>query len=178
MRSKILVVVLVLFLSLIFVSSGLTALYIINDLEGKNVCITNMSLEISKYQELGYELILVPPSNLKLTFLPSLEEGEIKGTETQGSVIETQGSVKVLDWTSYLDGNYYYVEGILKNVSKAKVEYVQVKVIAYDSSKKLVTLKERYVNPYDLAPGQEATFKVMVKHNSRIDTFGLRVDWK
>jgi len=168
MKNRILLLVLVVFLSLVFVSSGFANLYIINDLEGKNVCITNINALIAEYRELGYTLILVKYSNLKL------KASGAKETE----ITQTGADIQIVDWTSYLDGNYYYVEGILKNVSKVKVEYVQVKVIAYDSSKKLVTLKESYANPYDLAPGQEATFKVMVKHNSRIDTFGLRVDWK
>ncbi|GAH96513.1 unnamed protein product, partial [marine sediment metagenome] len=57
-----------------------------------------------------------------------------------------------LDWVSRLDGNYYYIEGILKNVGKSKVKYIQVKAIAYDSNKKLVTLKRGYSNPADLDP--------------------------
>ncbi|MBA7519195.1 hypothetical protein ES705_11270 [subsurface metagenome] len=183
MKNKILVVVLVLFFCSVFVSSGLADLYIINDKEGKNVCITNINTEISKYQALGYELILIPPSNLKLTFLPTLKEGEIMQTGAaeakETEIMQSPGEkIKIVDWTNYIDGNYYYVEGILKNVSKVKVKYAQVIVIAYDSAKKLVTLKESYANPYDLAPGQEATFRVMIKYNSRIEGFGLRVNWK
>jgi len=168
MKNKILLLVLVLFLSLIFVSSGFANLYIINDKEGKNVCITNIDSIISKYRELGYTLILVKYSNLKL------KVSEAKETE----IIQTGADIQIVDWTSYLDGNYYYIEGILKNISSNSLKYVQVKTIAYDSAKKLVTLKESYANPYDLAPGQEATFKIMVKYNSRIKNFELKVNWQ
>ena len=178
MRNKILVVVLVLFLSSVFAISGLADLYIINDKEGKNVCITNITLEISKYQALGYELILVPPSNLKLTFLPSLE-GEIEGTEIkQDTGAEIQEDIRIVDWVSRLDGNYYYVEGILKNVGKSRIEYIQVKAIAYDKNKKLVTLKRVYSNPADLDPGKEADFKIMIKYIAEIKNFELKLDWK
>ena len=70
------------------------------------------------------------------------------------------------------------MEGILKNVGKDEVEYIQIKAITYDKSKKLVTLKESYSNPADLRPGQEATFKIMVKYNSRIENFELRLNRK
>lgn len=180
MKSKFLVVVLVLFLSSIFTISGLADLYIINDKEGKNVCITNLDILISKYQALGYELILIPPSNLKLTFLPALKEGEIKGTETlqDTGVQDTGTDIQIVDWTNYVEGNYYYVEGLLRNTGRDEVEYIQITAVAYDKSKKLVTLKRSYANPPDLKPGQEATFKVMIKYSSRIADFELRVSWK
>jgi len=180
MKSKILLLVLVLFLSSIFAISGLTALYIVNDLEGKNVCITNLDILISKYQALGYELILIPPSNLKLTFLPALKEGEKEGTEIvqDTGVQDTGANIQIVDWTNYVDGNYYYIEGLLKNTGRDEVKYIQITVVAYDESKKLVTLKRTYANPADLKPGQEAVFKTMIKYSSRIEDFQLRVNWK
>lgn len=179
MKNRILLAILVLFFSLIFCSSVFADLYIINDKEGKNVCITNINTLISKYRELGYELILVPASNLLLTFLPTLKEGEIKETEIkQDPEVDIQGDIKIIDWVSRIDGNYYYIEGILKNVGKSKVEYIQVKAIAYDSNKKLVTLKRGYSNPADLDPGKEADFKIMIKYNAKIKNFELKLDWK
>ena len=168
MRSKILSLVLILFLSLIFCSSGFADLYIINDKEGKNVCITNISTLITKYRELGYTLILVKYSNLKL------KASEAKETE----IIQTGADIQIVDWTNYIDGNYHYVEGLLRNTGRDEVRYIQITALAYDKSKKLVTLKRTYANPADLNPGQEATFKIMIKYNSRIDNFGLRVNWK
>ncbi len=179
MRNKIILLILVVLLSSIFAISGLAALYIVNDLEGKNVCITNLDILISKYQALGYELILIPPSNLKLTFLPALE-GEIEGTEIKQDtgIQDTGANIQIVDWTNYVDGNYYYVEGLLKNTGRDEVKYIQITVVAYDKSKKLVTLKRTYANPADLKPGQEAVFKTMIKYNSRIEDFQLRVNWK
>jgi len=169
MKSKILIVALVLFFSLAFVGSVFANLYIVNDLDGKNVCITNISTLISEYRELGYELILVKYSNLKL------KASGAKGTEIKQ---DTGADIQIVDWTNYVEGNYYYIEGILKNVGNSTLDYVEVKIIAFDSSKKLVTLKRTYANPYNLIPGQEATFSAMIKFNSRIKDFELKVDWK
>lgn len=169
MKSKILVVVLILLLSLIFVSSGFADLYIINDKEGKNVCITNIGEIISKYKGLGYELILVSYSNLILE-----EKGKTKIKQGSGA------DIKIVDWTHYLSntGNYYYVEGILKNIGENKVDYIEVKAIAFDKAKNLVCLERNYANPHTLEPGEEATFKIMVRYNSKIDNFELAVTWK
>lgn len=172
MKRKILLVALILFLSLVFVISGFADLYIVKDQEGEIVAISNQNIFKAEYQKLGYTFLLWFKTTKRTPSLNDLVES------FESRLTETQGDIKIVDWTSYLDGNYYYVEGILKNTGKSKVEYVQVKVIAYDSSKKLVTLKESYANPYDLAPGQEATFRVMVKYNSRIDNFELKVNWK
>ena len=175
MRSKILVVALVLFLSLIFVISGLADLYIVKDQEGEIVAISNQDIFKAEYQKLGYTFSLWFKERARTPTLDSL----VKSFESQISG-ETQGDIKIVDWTNYLGetGNYYYVEGILKNVGRSKVEYLQVKVIAYDRSKKLVTLKESYANPHKLAPGEEATFKVMIRYNERIDNFELKLNWK
>jgi hypothetical protein len=169
MRSKILLVALVLFFGLVFVSSGLADLYIINDLEGKNICITNINTLILKYKELGYEMILVAYSNLKL------EKGKEGKTEQ-----DPGADIQIVDWTYYISdtGNYYYIEGILKNVGNSKLNYVEAKAIAFDKNKKLVTLKRSYANPHTLEPGEKATFKIMIKYDERIKNFELSVNWK
>ena len=168
MKSKILVVALILFLGLVFTISALANLYIINDKEGKNVCITNIDTLISKYRELGYEMILVSYSNLLLK-----EEKKTKVEQTSGA------DIQIVDWTYYISdtGNYYYVKGILKNVGNSKLDYVEAKAIAFDKNKKLVTLERSYANPHTLEPGERATFEIMIKYNSRIDNFELTINW-
>jgi len=170
MRNRIFLLILVVFLGLIFASSGLADLYIVKDQEGEIVAISNQDIFKAEYQELGYTFDLW--FKAKTPTLDSL----IKLFE--GQLTETQEDIKILDWTNYLDGNYHYVEGILKNIGRSTVKYLQVKVICLDKAGRLVSLKERYANPYDLAPGQEATFKIMIKHNSRIDSFDLKINWE
>jgi len=166
MKKSILLLILLLFLA----SPVLADLYVAKDQEGKIIAITNQDIFKAEYQELGYTFELWLKA--KTPTLNSL----VKSFASQ--ITGTQGDIRILDWTYYLDGNYYYVEGILKNVGKDEVEYIQIKAIAYDKSKKLVTLKQSYSNPADLRPGQEATFKIMVKYNSRIENFELRLNWK
>jgi len=171
MKNRILLLVLVLFFSLVFVSSGFANLYIINDKEGKNVCITNISTLISEYGELGYTLILVKYSNLKL---------KKEGTERTEIKQDLGADIRIVDWTNYIGktGQYYYIEGILENVGNDIERYVEVKVIAYDRNYKLVTLKRSYADPYHLNPGEIATFKIMITYNPKIEDFELSVDWK
>lgn len=174
MRSKILAVVLILFLGLIFVISGFADLYIVKNQEGKIVAISNQDNFKAEYQKLGYTFQLwfkTTKETPSLTDLVERFEREITGAEIQGDIM-------IVDWVSRLDGNYYYIEGILENVGKKRVEYIQIKVIAYDSQKKLVTLKRGYANPSDLDPGQEADFKIMIKYDAKIKNFELRLDWK
>ncbi len=99
--------------------------------------------------------------------------------ETETEKPGTKGDIKIVDWTNYLSdsGDYYYVVGILKNVGKDIAAYIKVKVIAYDKYKKLVSLEEDYADPLSLSPEQEATFKIMIKYNSKIDYFELMVNW-
>lgn len=171
MRNKILLMALVLFLSLVFVSSGLADFYIVKNEKGEIVAIQNQNIFKAEYQELGYTFELWFKTTEKTPSLDNL----VKRIEGQ---LEAQGDIKILDWTHYLDGNYFYVEGLLRNTGRDEIRYIQITAVAYDKSKKLVTLKRSYANPADLKPGQEGTFKIMIKHNARIADFEIRVNWK
>jgi len=183
-----LIVALVLSLSLIFINSVFADLYIVRNQEGKIIAITNQNIFKAEYQELGYTFELWFKQKERTPTLDSLvkdwesqiEKSKAMIPKTETEKPELKGNIKILDWTSYLSdtGNYYYVEGILKNVGKGIAKYIQVKVIAYDKYKKLVSLKESYANPVNLSPGQEATFKVMINYNPKIDNFEIKVNWE
>ena len=184
------------------VSPVLADSYTVRDQEGNIIAITNQNIFKAEYQELGYtfelwlkqtertptldSLVKDWESRIKEPKLNSEKEKAKKEAEAQIEArikeLESQSKteIKVVDWTNYLSdtGNYYYVEGILKNVGKGIAEYIQVKVITYDKYKKLVSLKESYANPVNLSPGQEATFKIMINYNAKIDSFGLKVNWR
>jgi len=187
MKNRILLLVLILSLSLIFINSVFADLYVVRDQEGKIIAITNQNIFKAEYQELGYTFELWLKQTKRTPTLASLVkewERQIKEPEaipkTETEKPGPEGDIKIVDWTNYLSstGNYYYVEGILKNVGKGIAEYIQVKAIAYDKYKKLVSLKESYANPVNLSPGQEATFKIMINYNAKIDNFGLKVNWR
>ncbi|MBA7535270.1 hypothetical protein ES705_27523 [subsurface metagenome] len=144
-------------------------LYVVKTPEGKVVALTNINTFEGKYVELGYTFgLLQLPTTISL-------DSVVKDLEAR--ITTTKKTVIFIDWTYYKDGNYYYVEGIIRNVGQDTKSYVKVKALAYDKQKKLVTLKEGYSDPMDLEPGQEGTFKIMVKYNERISSFEVRIDY-
>jgi hypothetical protein len=107
------------------------------------------------------------------------EEGEAQ-TEARIKELENKpkAEIKFIDSTSRLSGNYYYVEGIVKNNGKGNASYVKVEIRALDKYGKLVSINDGYADPSTLAPGQEATYQIMVEYDSKIDKFDKKVSWE
>jgi len=102
-------------------------------------------------------------------------KAQIKELENQPKAI-----IKFVDSTNRLSGsgNYYYVEGILKNTGKGNAYYVKVEIRSLDKYGKLVSIDNGYANPTTIAPGKEATYQIMVSFNSNIDSFDTKVYWE
>jgi hypothetical protein len=60
------IVCLILFLNLIFCTFSFATLYIVEDQEGNNICITNQENLISKYEKLGYVIWILEAGGLSL----------------------------------------------------------------------------------------------------------------
>lgn len=86
-------------------------------------------------------------------------------------------SMAIGKWTNRKSGSYYYVEGIVTNNGKENVKFSKIKLFCLDRWGDLVTLEEAYVDPTLLTPGQEGTFKLLVKDNDKIDTFKIRLEY-
>lgn len=101
-------------------------------------------------------------------------ESRIKELENQ-----PKSEIKFVDSTNRLcgSGNYYYVEGILKNIGKGYSYHLRVKVQSLDKYGKLVSIDECYADPSTPAPDKEATYQAMVNYNSKIDKFSKTVYW-
>ena len=101
-------------------------------------------------------------------------KAQIKELENQ-----PKAEIKFVDSNNRLSGsgNYYYVEGILKNNGKGNAYSVKVEVRALDKYGKLVSIDYGYARPSTIAPGQEATYQIMVRYNSKIDNFDKTVYW-
>jgi len=101
-------------------------------------------------------------------------EARIKELENQ-----PKAEIKFVDSTNRLSGsgNYYYVEGILKNIGKGYAYHLRVKIQALDKYGKLISIDECYADPSILAPNKEATYQAMVNYNSKIDKFSKTVYW-
>jgi len=108
-------------------------------------------------------------------------EAEIKKLESQAKELKNKpkAEIKFVDSNSRLSGsgNYYYVEGILKNNGKGNAYSVKVEVRALDKYGKLVSIDYGYSRPSTIAPRQEATYQIMVRYNSEIDEYDMKVSW-
>ena len=106
------------------------------------------------------------------------EQEILEGT----AVLENQpeSEIIIMDWTNRISesGNYYYVEGKVKNISNVVAKSIRVKIEALDQYGKLVSLEESYVDPSSLKPNQTGFFSVMVDYSSKIKNFSLNVYWK
>ena len=125
--------------------------------------------------------------NIKQNMADYTEKEETKKevetqTETPKKELENQpkAEIKFIDSTNRLSGsgNYYYVEGILKNIGKGYAYHLRVKIQALDKYGKLVSIDECYADPSTLAPNKEATYQAMVNYNSKIDKFSKTVYWR
>jgi len=109
-------------------------------------------------------------------------EAQKKELEAQKKELENKpkAKIKFVDSNNRLSGsgNYYYVEGILKNNGKGTAYYVKIEVRALDRYGKLISIDYGYAEPSTIAPSQEATYQIMVSYNSEIDKFDKTVSWE
>ena len=112
----------------------------------------------------------------------ALLESRIKELESQAKELKNKPKAKIIfiDSTNRLSGtgNYYYVEGILKNTGKGNAYHVEVEIRSLDKYDKLVSIDRGYAHPTTIAPGKEATYQIMVSFNSKIDSFDTKVYWE
>ncbi len=54
---------------------------------------------------------------------------------------------------------------------------MKIEVRALDRYGKLISIDYGYAEPSTIAPGQEATYQIMVSYNSEIDKFDKTVSW-
>jgi len=112
----------------------------------------------------------------------ALLESQIKELESQAKELKNKPKAKIIfiDSTNRLSGtgNYYYVEGILKNTGKGNAYHVEVEIRSLDKYDKLVSIDRGYAHPTTIAPGKEATYQIMVSFNSKIDSFDTKVYWE
>jgi DNA uptake protein ComE-like DNA-binding protein len=187
MKRKYILLVLFFILAIFFIISAPSVnakMYKILDSEGNVIRLTNIPVLSIQEKEAGYTISPPPEegTNIEENLADDMEKGNIKKeveTQTEALIKELENQTKVeikfIDSTSRLEGNYYYVEGILKNNGKGNVSYVKVGIRALDKYGKLVSINDGYADPHTLAPGQEATYQIMVAYDSKIDKFDKTV---
>ena len=176
MKRKYFLLVLFFILAIFFIINAPSVnakMYKILDSEGNVIRLTNIPVLSIQEKEAGYTISPPPEEGT------NIEENLADYTEKENIIKEletpTKAEIKFIDSTSRLEGNYYYVEGILKNNGKGNVSYVKVGIRALDKYGKLVSINDGYADPHTLAPGQEATYQIMVAYDSKIDKFDKTV---
>lgn len=142
-------------------------IYIVYDLDGNAILATNQENDISQYKTDKFVITVINESESKPK--QSLPEPSPK--------TKYESEITILDWTNRISesGNYYYVEGIVKNIGNKIASSVRVKIQSLDKDENLISIDDGYVDPSTLQPNQEGTFSVMVDYRSSIDTFSLVV---
>ncbi|MBA7545090.1 hypothetical protein ES705_37453 [subsurface metagenome] len=187
MKRKYILLVLFFILAIFFIISAPSVnakMYKILDSEGNVIRLTNIPVLSIQEKEAGYTISPPPEEgiNIEENLADYTEKENIKKeVETPSEALikelenQTKAEIKFIDSTSRLEGNYYYVEGILKNNGKGNVSYVKVGIRALDKYDKLVSINDGYADPHTLAPGQEATYQIMVVYDSKMDIFDKTV---
>ena len=188
MKRKYFFVILFLVLTLFFIIniSSNAIMYKILDSEGNVIRLTNIPVLSIQEKEAGYTISPPPEEGTdieeNLADITEKENMKIEKeipTEALIKELENQpkAEIKFVDSNNRLSGsgNYYYVEGVLKNNGKGNAYSVKIEVRALDKYGKLVSINDGYADPHTFAPGQEATYQIMVEYDSKIDKFDKTV---
>jgi len=165
-------------------------MYIIKNIDGKVICLTNINKLSQQQIESGCTVSLLIKGSTQTqpetTPVPEPIESqsnlelEPKTNSIPTSSDEKKDSIiKVVDWTNYISdtGNYVYVEGILQNIGKVNATNLKVSIQALDKNKKLVSITNGYAEPSTLTPNGKAIFNIMVSYKSEIKYFMLSVGY-
>jgi hypothetical protein len=157
MKRKYILLVLFFILAIFFIISAPSVnakMYKILDSEGNVIRLTNIPVLSIQEKEAGYTISPPPEegTNIEENLADYMEKENIKKeveTQTEALIKELENQTKVeikfIDSTSRLEGNYYYVEGILKNNGKGNVSYVKVGIRALDKYGKLVSINDGHL---------------------------------
>jgi hypothetical protein len=89
---------------------------------------------------------------------------------------EEQLALVALRGSQSESGNYYYVEGQVKNISDRPLKSVQVVATWYDKDDKFITTDTAMIDYNPIMPGQTSPFKTITRGNPLMSRFS--VDFK
>ncbi len=84
--------------------------------------------------------------------------------------------LELIKWNFTNSENYFYVKGLVKNISSKSIESVEAIAICSDKNDEFVTSDNAMIEYSPLLPGQTSPFEVMVKYNPEIKS--ARVSFK
>lgn len=100
-----------------------------------------------------------------IVFLSCLLLISCSNSPPQETILDSEEQEKAIidfvDYNHYSEYDYYHIVGVLINNGELPAERVKVKVIFYDENDKLLFIEKAYSEPYDILPGQKATFEIL-----------------
>ena len=167
-------------LNLIFCQFSFATLYIVNDQEGNNICITNNENEIEKYKLLGYEICILGGSEQKAsesTEEEIIEEPQIIPQKENISDISTYSLNKVdlIEFnTSFTPkGDFVNVQGTLRNYGEETIRDAEINVKCKNEKGNIMLIESTNCQPESIIPGGESYFNLKLNNTERISSFRI-----
>ncbi|WP_274366221.1 FxLYD domain-containing protein [Paenibacillus thermotolerans] len=99
-----------------------------------------------------------------------------KQKEAEAELVRNEANpIEILDTKGEIDGDYIYVSGAVKNISKSTHSYIKVKVIYSDASDNVVDTDWTYASSEELRPGEQKYFEVMTKRRDGMEKFRVEL---
>lgn len=132
------------------------------------------------YYEMPFELRDQPPIRVSLDDVLSEVKVEPVSTEpsTSKATPASDETVELGEWTWYPDGDYINVDGSVKNVSSKPITFVKVFFELRDDGGKLLANDSTYTDPFNIAPGASAAFKLFRARPPGLEKVGIvNITW-
>jgi len=174
--SVILIIILLLF------SYAYAKTYVVKDKDGNTVRITSQFSLSLEEKEAGYTITVFGKESTS-----SIEEDttdKVQGEDVNLPPIDliesNQKLVEITDLNNRLSESkkYIYVEGDLINCGDKMVDQITVTVKSLNLKGEVVSINDGLADPSILAPGQKASFQIMVENDNRIKKFSPSVNYK
>jgi len=179
---KFIYISIILIIILLLFSCAYATTYLVKDKDGNIVRITNQfSLSLDE-KEAGYTITVFGKESTS-----SIEEditdkaqGEDVNLPPIDLIDSNQKLVEIVDLNNRLSESkkYIYVEGVLINCGNKIVDQIIVTVKSLNLKGEIFSIDDGLADPSILAPGQKASFQIMVENDNRIKKFSPSVNYE
>lgn len=179
---KIIYISIILIIILLLFSYACATTYLVKDKDGNIVRIANQFSLSLEEKEAGYTITVFGKESTS-----SIEEdttdkaqGEDVNLLPIDLIDSNQKLVEIIDLNNRLSESkkYIYVEGVLLNCGNRIVDQIIVTVKSLNLKGEVVSIDDGLADPSILAPGQKASFQIMVENDNRIKKFSPSVNYE
>ena len=172
----------ILIIIFLFFSYAYAKTYLVKDIDGNIVRITTQFSLSLEEKEAGYTITVFGKESTS-----NIEEdttNKVQGEDVNLPPIDliesNQKLVEITDLNNRLSESkkYIYVEGVLINCGNKIVDQIMVTVKSLNLKGEVVSIDNGLADPSILAPGQKASFQIMVKNDNRIKKFSSSVNYE